>query len=876
MSRQETPPRAVRQPPPTNTPSKVGTALRSSAHASGKRPADLKNDIKIDVKKTEKVEFDSFLRFLLSRSLQGTEQSEFEAIQKEIEELQAERFDNKNLRQTPKGHVQGTANVSEVLPPEPRESELVKQRDDLLQHILDQCLSDVLPTANNDNIRAMLTKLSADLIEAKSAETTRYKPFADVYNAILRELAGLKPSFLRQPDFPLCLSRADPRPITTSFFDSDEVTGRKPVFVHTSASAACATHGNNDKGEPEKDIGAKPTSAFTWSQVLSSNEMKAFNIILSSRAKGVKEKSFLFTSPGEQPRIQYTFVPPETPETVQGNSESGAKRRHSQANDGNQSSQKRLRTSTTGTSTPGETDSERNIDARIQLAGYAMEMMSYGPGVVHVVNTLIIDEYLFLWYYDSQGSICSEGISIIADFPRFLVLALAFQRFTIEDWGIVPCLNPQALHGLGIEEHVDLDVAKLAMDGNHFSEISHVSSDIQGPVNIELKKLLSAQSHRLSGRMTTVLKASAVLKDSDGRRVPLACKLSRPEVQRIPEGDVLSTAHAIALDRAAEMCDHLPKLYFSGDLRAGNTLRVRSLLNLNGKGHCTLRALVVNELQPLTTVTGDPFVKAWLDVVTCHAFLWKHGVEHGDPSLPNVMYDPIKGCGVLSDFDLSTMAWLERVPGDDRTGTIPFMALDLLSNSYWMGYRERCHHHELEAFIWILSVVFLAYRNRKRDPKNILTNDWFTSDYIVCAQKKAYFLSSNLRLSRPSRDFKHYHQLMRDTCVLIRSQVFERDNVRDRVVQPYNTEEDSTNDDQENEIGIMQDDTQESKIQYSEAMWEGFISILSDFSSQPNTGDLNVDRLKMHKPTFDISQCQSLFEQMQIIYKRVTQELHQT
>lgn len=117
---------------------------------------------------------------------------------------------------------------------------------------------------------------------------------------------------------------------------------------------------------------------------------------------------------------------------------------------------------------------------------------------------------------------------------------------------------------------------------------------------------------------------------------------------------------------------------------------------------------------------------------------------------------------------------------------------------------------------------------------------------------------------------------MRDTCVLIRSQVFERDNVRDRVVQPYNTKEDSTNDDQENEIGIMQDDTQESKIQYSEAMWEGFISILSDFSSQPNTGDLNVDRLKMHKPTFDISQCQSLFEQMQIIYKRVTQELHQT
>ncbi|KAF5330661.1 hypothetical protein D9619_005365 [Psilocybe cf. subviscida] len=428
MSRQETTPPAVR-PPPMNTPSRVETALRSSSHASGKRTADLNIDIKIDVKKTEKEGFDSFLRLFLSRCLQGDDQSKFEAIQKEIEELQGERFDNKNFRRTSKG--QGNEYVLEVLPLEPRESELVKQRDKLLQDVSDKCFDDVLPVANNVNIRAMLTKF-ADLIDARSAETARYKPFADVYNAVLRELAGLSPSFLRPPGFPRCL-----------------ITERKPGLLHTSVSAACATRKNNDKGELEQDIGAKPTSAFAWSQVLYSNEMKTFNLKLSGPAKNIKRQQF--TSPGPEPHIQYTFAVPETLGTVQENSESGAKRRHSQANGENPCSQKRPRTSTTGTSTPGEIDSERTTDPRVQIAGYAMEMMSYGPGVVHVVNTLIVDEYLFLWHYDSQGSICSEGISIIADFPRFLVLVLAFQRFTIEDWGIVPCLNPRRSTGLELK-----------------------------------------------------------------------------------------------------------------------------------------------------------------------------------------------------------------------------------------------------------------------------------------------------------------------------------------------------------------------------------------------------------------------------------------
>ena len=50
---------------------------------------------------------------------------------------------------------------------------------------------------------------------------------------------------------------------------------------------------------------------------------------------------------------------------------------------------------------------------------------------------------LWVWYYDRQGIIQSDGINIIADFPRFLLLQV-FQRFTLEDWGVIPSLNPDA------------------------------------------------------------------------------------------------------------------------------------------------------------------------------------------------------------------------------------------------------------------------------------------------------------------------------------------------------------------------------------------------------------------------------------------------
>ncbi len=237
--------------------------------------------------------------------------------------------------------------------------------------------------------------------------------------------------------------------------------------------------------------------------------------------------------------------------------------------------------------------------------------------------TLCIDEIIYLWHYDRQGIHRSDGISIIADFPRFLVLLLAFQRFTVEDWGIVPVLNPVALIHLGIEQHLDSKVRdepcppvneiKLPLAGDHFAGPPRIISEMDAHaeyLTIKVNEYLSHKPHCISGRATSVFKAAY-----NGKAV--AIKISSPEVQRPHEGDTLAVARAIATAKDPSILAHLPVFYLSGDLKAGCTLRVRSMFGTCAKGFRALRAVVLEELAKLTSQVGESFVSAWLHGVTC-------------------------------------------------------------------------------------------------------------------------------------------------------------------------------------------------------------------------------------------------------------------
>jgi hypothetical protein len=121
--------------------------------------------------------------------------------------------------------------------------------------------------------------------------------------------------------------------------------------------------------------------------------------------------------------------------------------------------------------------------------------------------------------------------------------------------------------------------------------------------------------------------------------------------------------------------------------------------------------------------------------------LWKKGIRQGDISLGNLMWDERRQVGVLNDFDLARFADQKGASGHDNTGTLPFMALDLLSEEGMRGEIPRRYRHEAESFAWSLICLYFATvkdargENGTRDPHPLAR--WFTDWAISRDAKKA-------------------------------------------------------------------------------------------------------------------------------------------
>jgi hypothetical protein len=245
---------------------------------------------------------------------------------------------------------------------------------------------------------------------------------------------------------------------------------------------------------------------------------------------------------------------------------------------------------------------------------------------------------MWIWHFDRQGIIYSRGMSFIKELPRFLVLLFAFQRFCLEDWGVISILNPNATHAHEATTDVTSTGTKRRSprSGNRAAnareqrkektfKIDINLSQLQQPqcfltdklesVSLDLERFLSPEPHCIAGRATAVIEATGRAKSAV---LPMVCKLYHPEIQRRHEGAVMQTVRLIAQREAPDMLKHLPTVYFYGDLPRFTTNRIRSIIGVSWKGHRTTRLIGLKKLQEITTLTcGLKFTKAWLDVVTC-------------------------------------------------------------------------------------------------------------------------------------------------------------------------------------------------------------------------------------------------------------------
>ncbi|KIK42039.1 hypothetical protein CY34DRAFT_805329 [Suillus luteus UH-Slu-Lm8-n1] len=115
------------------------------------------------------------------------------------------------------------------------------------------------------------------------------------------------------------------------------------------------------------------------------------------------------------------------------------------------------------------------------------------------------------------------------------------------------------------------------------------------------------------------------------------------------------------------------------------------------------------------------------------------GVYHRDVSIPNLMWYEKDGklIGVLNDYDLYSLANEPRPRGNERTGTVPFMALELLTEQGQRGEIKHLYRHDLELFIWCFAWISLRYKEgvlRPQGPRPF--DEWATSDAVACGNFK--------------------------------------------------------------------------------------------------------------------------------------------
>jgi len=126
----------------------------------------------------------------------------------------------------------------------------------------------------------------------------------------------------------------------------------------------------------------------------------------------------------------------------------------------------------------------------------------------------------------------------------------------------------------------------------------------------------------------------------------------------------------------------------------------------------------------------------------------------------NLMYYMMDGhvVGVLNDCDLTSVVSSPGRLGNERTGTIPFVAIELLRPDGQAGEVEHIYRHDMESLIWVFVWLCFQYKDGKSNhgPLDV----WAKVDASLCVTKKLAFLHSDM--GEPSHlNYAHQFRLTR-------------------------------------------------------------------------------------------------------------------
>ena len=213
---------------------------------------------------------------------------------------------------------------------------------------------------------------------------------------------------------------------------------------------------------------------------------------------------------------------------------------------------------------------------------------------------------MWIWWYDCQGCIQSEGINFVQDLPTFLVLLYAFQRFKLDDWGFNIQLDPLA--GIRHSTEKTKGNQSILLDENKACELTVGTDKITLSPYVDVIDSL----YTLRGRGTYMLAGKTL----DGAH-ELAVKIYWPETSRDSEVKIIVVANELGRGTSA-IVDHLPNVICSRDFDY-STDTIRKELDLEiipQKTRCLCSTAFLRQ-DPVTELTGKPFVQVWFDCVIC-------------------------------------------------------------------------------------------------------------------------------------------------------------------------------------------------------------------------------------------------------------------
>ncbi|KAJ7712219.1 hypothetical protein B0H16DRAFT_1437217 [Mycena metata] len=347
----------------------------------------------------------------------------------------------------------------------------------------------------------------------------------------------------------------------------------------------------------------------------------------------------------------------------------------------------------------------KTIPPEIQCASYAVELLSHGDLRTHVIGALVTPDSIQMLYYDHSIVVKSDPISLREDPIRFITLLSRIASLTRAQWGYATALTEAPTPSVGLSDGI--------------SDRTFVGKTLQLTNGWMLEFGATVfEAHGLIGRGTCVVHAT-VIASTDRQNIGklVIVKWSWSPRTRTQEASIIKAATTRANETGDTwVLDHLPIVLHSQEVDDADSPKLRLFQAFEKKYELRdLRITVQEELTPIEHLTTAPeLTLAIRGIFNCYRWLFeKARVMHRDVSLGNLMYRIKDGkiFGVLNDFDLSLlMDATDLSTSKQRTGTKPFMAIDLLVPQP----PTHLYRHDLESLFYVILWIITSYHDGKR------------------------------------------------------------------------------------------------------------------------------------------------------------------